>query len=363
MPKVTTLPKTVDDVLGEFEKKTGLIVGTPEQVTAHTTGNLALDWQSGVGGIPRGRITELYGYESSGKTTTALQTAVELQQQIIDDGSDERIIYLDFEHALDVDYASGLGIDFSHQSFVPLQPRNLEQGGMAALDLIETGKVPLIVFDSVAAMAPRRKQEGDFDQATIQMHRAKLVSALCQSMIDSLHTTNCAAIFINHKMESIDMSGRPGLPPKVTTPGGRGLKFYASLRLEFDVGAGIKDAGESFLSGEEENQLVGQRVYVKCVKNKVGSPGRTVELRSRFGMGFDNAWSALQVLLSRKLVQKAGAWYTFTAAKTPELTLGQDRYQVHGEPNVLAQADADHEWRTALIARAQAAIAEPVETA
>jgi recombination protein RecA len=358
MPKVATVTKSIDDVLADFEKKTGLKVGTPEQVTAHSTGNMALDWQSGVGGIPRGRITELYGYESSGKTTTALQTAAHLQSQILDSGSGESIIYIDFEHALDKGYAQDLGLVFDQKTFRPLQPDCLETGGMAALDLIDTGKVPLIVFDSVAAMAPRRQKEGDFDQATIQMHRAKLVSALCSSMIEMIYRHQTAAIFINHKMESIEMSGRPGLPPKVTTPGGRGLKFYASLRLEFDVAGGVKDKIDETFSGEEENQLIGNRVFVKCIKNKVAIPGRTVELRNRFGHGFDNTWSALQVLVTRKIVKKSGAWFTFPA----ELSPTGEKLMIQGEQNILIRTDEEPEWGTRLIGTAQNQLHAEVET-
>lgn len=349
------MPKTVDAVLAEFEKKHGLVIGAPAPVTGLSTGNLAIDWQSGVQGLPVGRISELYGFESSGKTTIALQVAVQLQQDILYRGGDERIVYLDFEHALDVDYAGQLGIDFGHPSFVPLQPNNLEQGANAALDLIETGKVPLVIFDSVAAMSPKRLKDGEFDQATIQMHRAKLISALCQSMIDLLHVNQCTAVFINHKMESIEMTGRSGLPPRVTTPGGRGLKYYASLRLEFDIIGGIKSKLDDFLTGEETNQLIANRVQVKCVKNKVGEPGRVVELRSRYGKGFDNAWSALQVLVAHNLIKKNGAWYTLTKAKTPTL-LGPseaDQIQLHGEPAVLDMADNDPVWRDNLIVAAR----------
>jgi recombination protein RecA len=207
-------------------------------------------------------------------------------------------------------------------------------------------------------MAPRRHKEGDFDQATIQMHRAKLVSALCSSMIEMIYRNNTAAVFINHKMESIEMTGRPGLPPKVTTPGGRGLKFYASLRLEFDVAGGIKDKIDETFSGEEENALIGNRVFVKCVKNKVGVPGRVVELRNRYGHGFDNTWSALQVLMSRKLVKKAGAWFTFP----PELAGDEGKLQIHGEHNILLRADEDPEWGNAVVGLAQRVMAEAVET-
>lgn len=358
------MTKTVDEVLAEFEKKHNLKVGRPIPVTGLSTGNLAIDWQTGVGGLPAGRITELYGLESSGKTTTALQTAAHLQAEIKANDSDERIVYLDFEHALDSDYAAGLGIDFDHPSFVPLQPGYFEQGANAALSLIETGKVRMVIFDSVAAMAPRRLKEGDFDQATIQMHRAKLMSSLCQTMVGMLHEHNTACVFINHKMESVEMTGRPGLPPKVTTPGGRGLKFYASLRLEFNIVGGIKNKMDDFLSGEEVNQLVGNRVYVNCVKNKVGKPGRTVELRSRYGIGFDNAWSALQILMSRRLAAKAGAWYNFNPKKVPTLTgvtamlPGETVLQLHGEQAVLDYADTNPQWRANLIELAATQLAD-----
>lgn len=353
------MPKTVDDVLADYEKKHGLTVGLPRNVVGLSTGNLALDWQSGVGGLPVGRITELYGYEASGKTTTALQTAARLQQDIIETGSDRRIVYLDYEHALDTGYAGQLGLDLDHPSFVPLQPNSLEQGAYAALDLIETGKVPLIVFDSVAAMAPQRKKDGEFDQATIQMHRAKLISALCQSMLDVLHVNSTAAVFINHKQESIEMSGRPGLPPKVTTPGGRGLKFYASLRLEFDIIGGVKKNFDDTLTGEKANQLVGSRVLVKNVKNKLGTPGITVELRNRYGKGFDNAWTALQILQGSGEVKKTGAWYDFRSPEVlaisdqPQDTGNKIKFALHGEPGVLERADNDPAFRDALITAAR----------
>jgi recombination protein RecA len=346
------MTKTVDDVLAEFEKKTGLKIGPPDRVTGMPTGNIAIDWQSGVGGLPVGRITELYGYESSGKTTTALQTAATLQPRL---DAGQRIVYLDFEHALDTSYTRSLGVDIDASSFVPVQPNNLEQGANAALSLMETGQVPLIVFDSVAAMSPKRLKEGDFDQATIQMHRAKLISALCQSMLDTIWTNKVTVVFVNHKMESVEMTGRPGLPPKVTTPGGRGLKYYASLRLEFDVGGGVKDKISDFLTGEETNQLIGNKVYVKCVKNKVGEPGKVVELRSRYGMGFDNFWSALQVLIARKMVNKSGAWYTFKPDKLPSLNMIEP-LQLQGEQAVLDKADNDQMWRAAMIEAAWRAI-------
>lgn len=360
MPKAATpVSKSVDDVLADFEKKNDLKIGTPDRVEGLSTGNLAIDWMTGVGGLPKGRITELYGYESSGKTSCALHAAVQLQQDILERGSDERIVYLDFEHALDVDYATSLGLDLGHRSFVPIQPSCLEQGANIALDLIETGKVPLIVFDSVAAMSPRRLKEGEFDQATIQMHRAKLISALCASMVDTIWATKTTAVFVNHRMEAIEMTGRPGMPPRTTTPGGRGLKYYSSLRLEFDIVGTIRNQAEDFLTHRETSQAVANKVWVKNVKNKVGIPGRVVELRSRYGKGFDNAWSALVVLEARKLISRAGAYYNFWGDRTPLLTGEANKFQLNGEANVLRYADEHPVWRDHLIQAAVKALSTP----
>lgn len=359
------MTKTFDEVLTDFEKKTGLTVGRPETVTGLPTGNIGIDWLTGVGGLPRGRISELYGYESSGKTTCALQTAVALQQDIMTRDSDERILYVDFEHALDGPYAEQLGIDFNHRSFVPIQPVYLEQGAKVALDLIATGKTRLVVFDSVAAMSPVRHVDGEFDQATVQMLRAKLISALCQTMIGPLYGNNCAGVFINHKMESIDMSGR-GLPPKVTTPGGRGLKYYASLRLEFDTGEKVKGNIDDYFAAEN-NEIIGNKVYVKCIKNKVsGAQNRSVQLRSRYGLGFDNVWSAVQVLVARDVIKKTGAWFNLPANTTlshPQIPEnGSGKAQFHGEQAIVEFAEEHPEWRTELIATAQRALAAEVET-
>lgn len=362
------MPKTADEVIAEFEKKHGLKIGKPDKVAALSTGNLAIDAITGIGGIPLGRITELYGLEASGKTTTALQTIVGLQRDIIARDCDEKILYLDFEHALDADYATSLGIDLDHPSLILAQPDWLEQGAEAALDLVETGVIRLIVFDSVAAMAPKRLKEGSFDQATMAMHRAKLMSGLLQVLTGQLHHHRCAAVFINHKMESVDMSGRPGLPAKVTTPGGRGLKYYASLRLEFNQIGQVKGEVFDTVQNTDANQIVAYKISVKCVKNKLGPPNFSAEVRSRFGKGFDNAWSALQILEARKVTSSSGAWTYFDPKKCPELlhddmsVSNTGRGQVQGEAQLLRFADEYPEWRTALITRAQRELAGAVET-
>lgn len=154
------------------------------------------------------------------------------------------------------------------------------------------------------------------------------------------------------------MSGRPGLPPKVTTPGGRGLKFYSSLRLEFDVTVGVKDKIDDAFSTEEVNSLVGNTVQVKCIKNKVGVPGRTVKLRNRFGHGFDNNWSVLQVLVANNTIRQAGSWFTFAG----EVSFSGEKLQIQGENNVLAALDRDPDWATRLGDMAQSALDKLVET-
>lgn len=358
------MPKTVDDLLADFEKKHSLKVGrltdVAAPITALSTDNLAIDYLTGIGGLPQGRITELYGLPSSGKTTTALQTAVHLQRRIIAEGTDERILYLDFEHALDGDYAEGLGLDMEHPSLLLAQPHWLEQGAEAALALIDTGQIRLSIWDSVAAMAPKRLIDGGFDQATSAMHRAKLLSGLMQTLASLLHQKNCAGVFINHMMESVEMTGRPGLPPKTTTPGGRALKYYASVRLEYKQGASVRSKMEDFLTGEESNQSIAQQVHVKCVKNKVGPPMRTAEVRSRFGRGFDNAWSAVQLLVAKgQIVQGSAGYHYFDQKKVPLLVheemavSGTGRPNIQGEAAVLDFADTHPGWRDQLIRSAQ----------
>lgn len=364
------MPKTVDDLLVEFDKKHSLKVGSLADVVTKTTGlptgNLAIDWMTGVGGLPQGRITELYGLPSSGKTTVALQAAVNLQRKIITSGSDDRILYLDFEKALDGDYAEDLGLNLEHPSLLLAQPHWLEQGAEAALQLIDTGKIRMSIWDSVAAMAPKRLIDGGFDQATSAMHRAKLMSGLMQTLASLLHQRECAGVFINHLMEAVDMSGRPGLPPRTTTPGGRALKFYSSIRLEFKQGKNITSKLEDMLTGEDTNQAVATQVFVKCVKNKVGAPFRTAELRSRFGKGFDNAWSAIQVLTAKnRIVQGTAGFYYFDPAKTPlhhedMAHTATGRPHVQGEANLLDFADQHPTWRNDLIAAAVAEL-ETVE--
>lgn len=355
----------VADVLAEINKTHQLRVGAMSDVVEETqwltTGNLAIDYVTG-GGLPLGRSIELYGLPSSGKTTTALQAAANLQRTIIAEGRDEHILYLDFEHALDLTYAAALGLDLDHvtasgdPSFLLGQPKTMEQGAEAALKLISTGKIRMSIWDSVAAMAPLSRLEGDFDQRTAAMNKARLMSGLMLQLTPLLHINNSAAVFINHLMESVEMSGRPGMPPKSTTPGGKALKYYASLRLEYRQIGNAKGKADDALAGATIDQVIGTGVKVKCVKNKVAAPFRETEVRVTFGQGFNNTWSALQVLLDHKIIRKDGAWHRFAPnLEHPAMTIPAGkgaRPSIQGESGVLRFAAEHPDWQHALITTA-----------
>jgi recombination protein RecA len=355
--------------------KNALRIGTMSEVVQPTrwlsTGNLAVDHVTG-GGLPQGRSVELYGLPSSGKTTTALQAAAHLQQRIITAGLDEYILYLDFEHALDPAYATALGLDVEHRSFLLAQPGNMEQGAEAALKLTASGQVRMSVWDSVAAMAPLSRLEGEFDQRTAAMNKARLMSGLMLQLTPLLHQADSCAVFINHLMETVEMSGRPGLPPRTDTPGGRGLKYYTSLRVEYRQIRNIKGRLADPLTGESPQQAIATTVKVKCTKNKVAAPFREAEVLVRYGQGFDEAWSALQVLTAHRLVvaSSTGHFY-FDRDKVPALVhpkmenSASGRAYIRGENNVLAFADLFPAWRHVLITTAVSTLdtlgAPPVE--
>jgi len=353
-----SVPKSaIETALAEVEKKHGLAVGPASEVIEPqqwlTTGNLGIDYVAG-GGIPIGRTVELYGPPSSGKTTTALQAAAALQQQIIAGKSDQHILYLDHEHALDRDYCAALGLDTEHTSFLLAQPYSMEQGAESALKLLHTGLIKLVIFDSVAAMAPIARLDGEFDQRTAAMNKARLMAGLMLQITPLLHRAHASGVFINHLMEAVEMTGRPGMPPKATTPGGKALKFYASLRLEYRQIGNTKTKAIDPLNGETTNQTNGTVVKVKCVKNKVSEPFREAEVRVSYGRGFDNAWSALQVLLARGIIKKTGAWYKFAGDTTHPGILNN---QLQGETAVLDFAAAHPDWAGTLIEQATGLVA------
>jgi recombination protein RecA len=306
--------------------------------------------------LPVGRIVELYGQPSSGKTTTALQAAAALQQKVIAEGRDEYILYLDFEHAIDGDYAAGLGLDVYHPTFVIAQPHWLEDGAEIAERLIKTGKFRLSIWDSVAEMTPR---DLEFGVRTNAMERARLMNSLLQRFNSLLHEQNCCAVYLNHLVEAVQMGGaRPGLPPPETTPGGKALKFYASIRIAYKQIKQIKGLARDALSGDMTEVVTAQQVKVKVTKNKVGPPFREAEVRVTFGRGFDNIWSALQVLSAHKQIRRGSAgWHRFDERLGhPSMPVVSGLPSIQGEANVLTFAEEHPDWGQLIVAEAVQAI-------
>jgi recombination protein RecA len=357
------LDAILKDVAKKFEVNVGSMSSVVAPVESLTTGNLAIDYLTGIGGLPIGRITELYGQPAAGKSTTALQTAAEAQKRIITTGSDERILYFDYEHALDEEYAASLGLDVEHPTFLLAQPYWLEQGAEAARRIIASNKVRLCIWDSVAEMTPKSTLDAEFDRRTGAMERARQMKELLARMTPLIDQHRCAMVFLNHAMESLDMGGRPGMPPAETTPGGKALKFYSSLRMSYKQVKQIKGKHLDALTGEITDQVVAVDTKVKVTKNKLASPFREAIVRVRFGRGFDNIWSALQVLIAYKhVVLGAAGYHYFDSKHAPELAhpdmsrSATGRPTIQAEANVLKFADTHPDWREQVVKHAVAVV-------
>lgn len=370
-----TGPKSVADVIANAKKKFDLHLGplsdVAEDVSAVSTGNIAIDHILGVGGLALGRSVELYGLPSSGKTTTALQSAAVLQQLIIAGGDstrgigpDDVIAYFDYEHALDLDYARALGLNVDHASFLFTQPDSLEQGANVALELLETGACRMLVWDSVAAMNPQAAMEAEVG-AQLPAIQARVMADFLKKLNSALHEHNCVSVFVNHLKDKMVMgASRPGMPTPTTTPGGVALKFYASVRAEFTHIKSIKGMIHDSLSNEDIEMIVASEVRVKVTKNKLGPPFKQAIVRVRFGRGFDNFWTSLQILIAHKRVVYSSGYFYFE--KSPELahvdmnrqTTGNKRPYVQGEQNIFDFADEHSDWRAQVITSATAVIGE-----
>ncbi|MBF0297720.1 MAG: recombinase RecA [Oligoflexia bacterium] len=298
--------KALDLALSSIEKTFGkgaiMKMGqnvTPMQIGAIPTGCLSLDLALGVGGIPKGRIVEIFGPESSGKTTLTLQIAAECQK---DKGT---VAFIDAEHALDANYAKKLGVDIA--GLLISQPDSGEQALEITDMLVRSGAVDLLIIDSVAALVPKAELEGDMGDSHMGL-QARLMSQALRKLTASISRSNCTVIFINQLRQKIGiMFGNPE-----TTTGGNALKFYSSVRLDIRRIGSIKDS-----NGED---VVGSRTKVKIVKNKVAPPFKEAEYDIMHGEGVSREGDILDLGVKEGLIEKAGSWYSYNNMK-----IGQGR--------------------------------------
>ncbi len=295
----TNRKKALDLALSTIEKQFGKgaimrldSAEAAEKIPAISTGSLGIDLALGVGGIPQGRIIEIYGPESSGKTTLTLHIAAECQK------AGGTVAFIDAEHALDTVYAAKLGVDIPNTLIS--QPDSGEQALEITDMLVRSGAVNLLIVDSVAALTPKAELEGDMGDSHMGL-QARLMSQALRKLTGSISRSNCTVIFINQlRMKIGVMFGNPE-----TTTGGNALKFYASVRMDIRRIGALKD-------GEE---VIGNRTKVKIVKNKVAPPFREVEFDIMYGQGISKEGDLLDVAATEGIVEKAGAWYSYNNQK------------------------------------------------
>lgn len=267
------------------------------QISTIPTGSLALDAAIGVGGYPRGRIIEVYGPESSGKTTVALHAVAEVQKR------GGTAAYIDAENAMDPAYAEALGVDID--SLILSQPNTGEEGLQIADTLIASGAIDILVVDSVAALVPRAEIDGEMGDSHVGL-QARLMSQALRKLSGNINKTKTIALFINQIREKVGvMFGNPE-----TTPGGRALKFYSTIRLEVRRAEQIKQSSD----------VVGNRVKIKVVKNKVAPPFKVAEVDIMYGKGISQSGELLDMAVEKDIVDKAGSWYSYNDEK-----IGQGR--------------------------------------
>ena len=295
--------KAIEAAMSQIEKQYGkgavmkLGAEASLSIDSVSTGCLDLDIALGIGGVPRGRIVEIYGPESSGKTTVALNIAAEAQK------NGGAVAFIDAEHALDPSYAKKIGVDT--ENLILSQPDTGEQGLEIAEALVRSGAIDVLIVDSVAALVPRAEIEGEMGDSHVGL-QARLMSQALRKLAGTINKTNCVAIFINQLREKVGvMFGNPE-----TTTGGRALKFYASVRLDVRRVDSIKSS----------DAIIGNRTRVKVMKNKVAPPFKQAEFDIMYNEGISRTGNIVDVGVKEGIVQKSGAWFSYG-----DIRLGQGR--------------------------------------
>lgn len=338
--------KALDAALSQIEKQFGKgsvmklgDTGAHMNVETVPTGSLSLDIALGLGGIPKGRIVEIYGPESSGKTTVALHMVSEVQKRGGIAG------FIDAEHALDPVYAKNIGVDIDNLYIS--QPDNGEQALEITETMVRSGAVDIIIVDSVAALVPKAEIDGDMGDSHVGLH-ARLMSQALRKLTGVISKSNCSVIFINQLREKVGvMFGNPE-----TTTGGRALKFYASIRMDVRRIESLKQGGE----------VIGNRTRVKVVKNKIAPPFKEAEFDIMFGKGISREGDILDLAANNNIINKSGAWYAYEGNK-----IGQGRENaklyLREHPDVMAEVDRKVREKYGMIHTEEEAQTEPEKTA